>query len=197
MCFNNPRQLTSEAGFAWPVRTWSSGSGTCVGSFCPSSLLLSSCLLGLLHLWGLPQGHLILCCRGFLKSGFFPCWFCLGSQLAAPCGYLPSRHSLIFPIGFVLRVSLPNYPNPSLSKMPLGHASSSSTFNYFVIRGKYLARTCSGPALRRASRRNLTHYDFSVTIPAIKPSSYTGLCIDVSSGSSWGRGSSCLEISDR
>lgn len=95
------------------------------------------------------------------------------------------------------RVLLPNYPNLSLSKMPLGDAPSLSTFDYFVIRGKYLAQTCSGPALTKAHGRNLTHCDFSVTIPAIKSSSYTGLCIDVSSGSSWSRGSLCLEILDR
>lgn len=124
------------------------------------------------------------------------CRFCLASWLAALWGYLLSRSSPLLPVGFVFRASLLNYPEP-LSEMPLGHAPSPSTFDYFVIRGNYLARTRSGPARRKARRRNLTHCDFIVTTPAIKSGSCTGLGTDVSGGSSWSWRSSCLELSSR
>lgn len=119
------------------------------------------------------------------------CQSCLGSWLAAPCGYLALPG-----VRLVFSASLPSYPRPSLSKTPLGDVLSPSTFDYFAIRGKSLARTCSGPALVKAHGRNLTHWDFSVTILAIKSGSYAGLGIDVSSGSSWSRGSSRPDISD-
>lgn len=107
------------------MKTSSSGSGACIGSFCPSALLLG-------RAFAVTLGIFIYIFSKDLKFSHVGSIWGLGSQLSG--GYLPSRIIIARYSHLVLfSESHCQTPNPSLSKMPLGHTSSSSTFDYLSL----------------------------------------------------------------
>lgn len=146
MCFNNPRQLTSEAAFNVQLKPQTQAVVLIQGPFVPP-LFFSALSFAIAEVLGfsLGRGWLFFFKKASLQFSYAGSAWGLGSQLAVSIRHQGRARLVLVPGSCCQTVQIHR-----LSKMPLGHISSLSTFNYCAIRGKYLARTRPGPALRHA-----------------------------------------------